>query len=103
AGFDYEVVEAMYRAYESELFRFDQLYRHFCEAADTAESQSWHLLKPLRESIEQAYTNWYVPQLALGWGKFVEGTKGTSLLSRWRIEQVPNQHQFFEKHIRPRI
>ena len=28
----------MYRAYESDLFRFDQLYRHFCEAADLAES-----------------------------------------------------------------
>ena len=28
----------MYRAYETELFRFDQLYRHFCEAADLAEA-----------------------------------------------------------------
>jgi uncharacterized protein (TIGR02687 family) len=102
-GFDYEDAAALYHAYESELFRFDQLYRHFCEAADRAESQSWHLLKPLRDSIEQAYTNWFVPQLALGWGKFVEGTKGASLLSRWRIEQVANQHQFFEKQIRPRI
>jgi len=30
----------MYRAYETELFKFDQLYRHFCEAADFAESQN---------------------------------------------------------------
>ena len=38
SGFDYPDAAAMYRAYESELFRFDQLYRHFCEAADLAEA-----------------------------------------------------------------
>ena len=37
-GFDYPDAASMYRAYESELYRFDQLYRHFCEAADTAEA-----------------------------------------------------------------
>ena len=29
-GFDYPDAAMMYRAYESELYRFDQLYRHFC-------------------------------------------------------------------------
>lgn len=102
-GFDYEDAAAMYRAYESELFRFDQLYRHFCEAADAAELRGWDLLKLLRENVESVYANWYVPQLALAWGKFIEGENGASLLSKWRIEQVPNQYQFFDKHIRPRI
>ena len=37
-GFDYPDAASMYRAYESELYRFDQLYRHFCEAADLAEA-----------------------------------------------------------------
>jgi hypothetical protein len=40
------------RAYESELYRFDQLYRHFCESADIAEEQGWSILKPLRADIE---------------------------------------------------
>ena len=31
SGFDYPDAASMYRAYESELYRFDQLYRHFCE------------------------------------------------------------------------
>ena len=38
SGFDFPDAAAMYRAYETELYRFDQLYRHFCEAADQAES-----------------------------------------------------------------
>ena len=47
-GFDYPDAAAMYRAYETELYRFDQLYRHFCEAADSAEAQGWNIVKPLR-------------------------------------------------------
>jgi uncharacterized protein (TIGR02687 family) len=97
-GFDYETVQAMYHAYETELFRFDQLYRHFCEAADAVEAKNWDVLKKLREQVEACYTNWYVTTLALKWGKFVE-----PLLGKWRIDQVPNQPDFFEKHIEPRL
>ena len=46
---------AMYQAYETDLFRFDQLYRHFCEAADVAEAKSWDVLKKLREQVEACY------------------------------------------------
>ncbi len=65
--FDFPDAPAMYRAYESSLFRFDQLYRHFCEAADQAESSGWDILKPLRADLEACYTNWFVPKLALAW------------------------------------
>ena len=41
-GFDHADAAALYHAYESELFRFDQLYRHFCEAADLALAQARH-------------------------------------------------------------
>ena len=51
-GFDYPDAAGMYRAYESELYRFDQLYRHFCEAADLAEAEGWNILKPLRADME---------------------------------------------------
>ena len=93
----------MYRGYEEELYRFDQLYRHFCEAADEAESQGWNVLKPLRESIEACYTNWFVPNLALVWGKFVEPQGPTHLLTKWQVDQVPNQQDFFEHYVRPRL
>lgn len=54
-GFDYDSAEAIYKAYEQELFRFDQLYRHFCEQADIAEAKIWDVLKKLRSEIEACY------------------------------------------------
>lgn len=98
-GFDYPDASAIYRAYETDLFRFDQLYRHFCEAADQAEKAGWGVLKSLRADVEKVYVNWYLTALALAWGKFVEPPGG--LLGKWQIDKVPNQHQFYERHIRP--
>jgi uncharacterized protein (TIGR02687 family) len=97
-GFDYDSAPAMYQAYETELFRFDQLYRHFCEAADIVEAKNWDLLKKLREQVEACYTNWYVTTLALKWGKVIE-----PLLPKWSIEKVPGQSEFFKKHVEPRL
>lgn len=102
-GFDFPDASAMYRAYEAELYRFDQLYRHFCEAADQAESQGWSILKSLREFLEACYTNWYVPQLALAWGKFLDSNGSTALLNTWQLETIPNQYRFYERHVRSRL
>ncbi len=99
SGFDYPTAAAMYGAYESELYRFDQLYRHFCESADMAEAAGWSILKPLRADIEAHYVNWYLTNLALAWGKFIEPQDG--LLSKWQIEKVPNQHRFYDRNVRP--
>jgi len=99
SGFDYPDAATIYRAYESELYRFDQLYRHFCEAADTAEDQGWNIVKPLRADIEAHYVNWFLTNLALAWGKFIEPQGG--LLSKWRIDKVPNQFHFYNRNVRP--
>ncbi len=98
-GFDYPDPTTMYRAYESELYRFDQLYRHFCESADTAEAAGWSILKPLRANIEAHYVNWYLTNLALSWGKFIEPVGG--LLAKWQIDKVPNQYAFYDRNVRP--
>ncbi|MBX3319021.1 MAG: BREX-1 system phosphatase PglZ type A [Nitrospira sp.] len=102
-GFVFLDATALYRAYEDELFRFDQLYRHFCEAADHAEAQGWNILKPLRELIEDCYANWYVPTLALAWGKFLDPQGTAQLLSKWQLDQIPNQQEFFNRQVRPRL
>lgn len=99
AGFQSYDVEELYNLYVDRLYRFDQLYRHFCEQADLSEAQGWELLKPLRESIEKTYGNWYITRLGMAWGKFVAG----GLLSTWRMPNVSNQQHFFEKHVRPRL
>jgi uncharacterized protein (TIGR02687 family) len=103
AGFDLPDAPTMYRAYEEELFRFDQVYRHFCESADQAEAQGWSILKPLRQSIEAAYANWYIPKLALGWSKFIEGEGELTLWAKWRIEGIKNQYRFYDEYVRPQV
>lgn len=99
SGFDYPNAAAMYGAYETELYRFDQLYRHFCESADIAEAAGWSILKPLRTDIEAHYVNWYLTNLALAWGKFIEPHGG--LLTKWQIDKIPNQHRFYDRNVRP--
>ena len=103
AGFDLPDALSMYRAYEQELHRFDQLYRHFCEAADQAEVKGWNILKGLRADVEGCYTNWFLPTLGVAWGKFVDPKGATALLAKWQLSNVPNQQQFFDRHVRPRL
>src|SRR5208337_560386 len=88
-GFSFENPVAMYNNYEHELYRFDQLYRHFCESADQTEAQGWNILKQLRDLVEASYANWFIPNLALAWGKFVEPNGPTHLLTEWEIEKTP--------------
>ena len=97
AGFDSPDMTEMYKDYESRLFRFDQLYRHFCENADVAAGQGWDMLKPLREEIEACYCNGYLTPIALAWGKFVDA----ELPGRWAIDDVQNQYRFFAQHVGP--
>jgi uncharacterized protein (TIGR02687 family) len=89
----------MYLAYETELYRFDQLYRHFCEAADLVEANKFDILKQLRPEFEKCYVNWYLTALAIAWGKFMDAPG--ALLGKWHIEKVPNQHSFYDRHVRP--
>ena len=96
-GFDSPDMTAMYTDYESKLFRFDQLYRHFCENGDVAASQGWDMLKPLREEIEACYCNGYLANIALAWGRFVD----KELPDRWAVKGVPNQYAFFDRQVRP--
>ncbi|MBK1646579.1 TIGR02687 family protein [Thiocapsa imhoffii] len=88
---------ALFRAYTGALFRFDQLYRHFCEAADFAESRDWDILKSLRKKVEKAYGNGFLTELALEWNTHLEA----GLLGLWRIEGVPNQQAFYEREVAP--
>lgn len=99
SGFSQPDAASMYRAYESELFRFDQLYRHFWEAADLAQMTAWDALKSLCDEIENCYVHWYLPKLVLAWGPFIEPPGG--LLQKWRLDGVPNQQNFYERNVQP--
>ena len=91
----------MYRAYESELYRFDQLYRHFCEAGRSwPRQQGWNILKPLRADIEACYVNWYLTELG-AWPGASSSSRTAGLLAKWQIDKVPNQYRFYDRNVRP--
>lgn len=94
SGFSYPSAKSFYDAYAKDLYRFDQLYRHFCEAADFAEAAGWDILKLLRDKVEDCYGNWYIANLALKWGDHVE----KELISKWQIEGIHPQQKFFTRH-----
>lgn len=93
SGFEYSTAREMFDGYASTLYRFDSLYRHFIESADAATAQGWDILKALRDSVEDTYTNWYLTNLSLKWGRFVED----DLLKEWRIDGITNQPWFYRK------
>lgn len=94
-GLRFSSAQEMYRAYEANLFKFDQLYRQFCENADVLERESIDILKPLRRDVENVYCNWFLNHLSLGWGTYVGG----GLLNAWEIQGIKNQHSFFRENI----
>ncbi len=94
-GLGYPDAKALFSAYTSDLFRYDQRYRQFCEFADAAESRDWDILKALRKQVEQVYGNGFVAELARQWHRHLE----SGLLEQWRIEGVANQQGFYEREI----
>lgn len=101
AGFGFADAGSALAAYQTELFRFDQLYRQFNHAADAVEPTGWALLHELRERIENAYSGWFVPQLGSAWSKVLEGEQG--LLGRWRAPPWCNQQDFFATQVQPQL
>ena len=99
AGFSFADAEAAFAQYRDELFRFDQLYRHFHTAADAVEPTGWAVLHELRETIESVYSGWFIPQLGTAWAKVMEGPEG--LLTHWKLPGVTPQHAFYERKVLP--
>lgn len=96
-GYAQSSVRKLYDSYTSSLFRLDQRYRHFCEAAALARAESWDLLKPLEEKMEADYGRGFLTPFALAWGACLE----QDLLANWRIEGVDNQYEFYDRQVKP--
>jgi uncharacterized protein (TIGR02687 family) len=102
-GFSYPTAETMFQAYQKELFRFDQCYRHFMLANDVVELNGWLFLQSLKEWIGERYS-WYMAQLAFTWGSFVAGdVHENTLLQNWTIPDVRSQQNFFQNYVQPII
>jgi uncharacterized protein (TIGR02687 family) len=103
-GFQFSDPTSLFKAYQDELYQFDQLYRHFCEYAKHARSEGWDILKSLRQKVEDCYGNWFILNLGLKWGELIENQNTTGLLENWRLSDTtnyPNQHRFFYRNVQP--
>lgn len=98
-GFSFPDAQTAFAAYRSEIFRFDQLYRWFMRAAESVEPMGWALLHELRDRIEDAYSGWFIGQLASAWASVIEGDGG--LLSAWALPGVVNQQAFYSRVVQP--
>lgn len=99
AGFSFSDAGMAFAQYRDELFRFDQLYRHFHTAADAVEPTGWAVLHELRETIEGVYSGWFIPHLSTAWSKVIEGPQG--LLTHWKLPEVTPQQAFYERRVLP--
>lgn len=88
-----------WKLYNDTLYRFDQLYRLFGEAADVAEAENWDVLKDLRSHIEDVYGNWFMADLGDLWTRQVE----TDLLPDWKMPDVLNQYDFYNRVVKPEL
>lgn len=95
SGFYFDSSEALYKAYEQELYRFDMTYRHYSTASQRAHVD---ILKKLDEEIENCYSYWFIDYLARNWGERIEAEQR---LNVWKIADIPNQQNFYDTHVRP--
>jgi uncharacterized protein (TIGR02687 family) len=97
SGFSFPDASAAFTQYRDDLFRFDQLYRHFHTAADAVEPTGWAVLHELRATIESVYSGWFIPHLSTAWAKIAEGPKG--LLATWALPGVTPQQNFYKQKV----
>ena len=100
SGFHYDSAKAMYTAYVDELYQFDQAYRLFNEHVQALFNKGAEILRQLDDAIESLYTNWYLTEISTAWDSLVDRE---SLLETWRLEEINNQYQFFDKEVLPRL
>ncbi|HGM9927496.1 TPA: BREX-1 system phosphatase PglZ type A [Providencia stuartii] len=99
-GFHFDNAKAMYDAYITDIYRFDQAYRLFNEHVHSVLSKGADILRQLDDEVESIYTNWYLYELGLAWDRHLANEK---LLEKWQISGVPHQYNFYEKEVRTRL
>lgn len=93
-GFGFGDAASAIARYQSELYRIDQLYRHWSANAARVRSQNWDLLKTLHSVIEDAYAT-YLSRLGAEWSDLVEA----QMLPDWKVTGVPNQTDFWNNTV----
>ncbi|MBE0435748.1 MAG: BREX-1 system phosphatase PglZ type A [Methylomicrobium sp.] len=99
-GFHYVACNAMYQAYASELYQFDQAYRLFNEHVQTLVNKGAEILRQLDDAVENLYTNWYLFELGVAWDRCLEKE---NRVEHWQLPGIQPQYRFYKSTVRPRI
>lgn len=99
AGFSFSDALQALEVYRTQLYQFDQFYRIYHQAAEITVNAGWAVLNSLSDSIERAYVDGFMPQLASAWAKVVEGEQG--LLSNWQLAGWQPQQNFYLDKVLP--
>lgn len=96
-GFRFDSPQALVSAYETDLYRFDQLYRRFSSNCKGPERQGWDLLKSLAVEVERLYDQGFLWPLGQEWDRLLEG----GFLDHWSLSETRAQRDFFANTIKP--
>ncbi|EMA6342983.1 BREX-1 system phosphatase PglZ type A [Bacillus cytotoxicus] len=97
--FGKETVESqsfeLFKAYENKYYSIDTAYRKFYVAFDQIENKD--LFLPLRDKLENWYTNGYISELAIKWSDAIEQNQK----EYWPIAGIESQHTFYRSFVQP--
>lgn len=97
--FEFSSIHQVVEAYCQRLYRFDQLYRGFCNSSRLAMSMGWDLLKALSERIERLYDQGFLQPLARQWDQLLEA----GFVDHWHLPGIVSQPDFFNRVIKPHL
>ena len=85
----------IFESYVSSYYNIDTDYRKFYTAYDMLTSRDF--IRPLREKIENTYTNWFIEELSLKWTNAIEQNEN------WFLPSVQQQNHFYDDWVQPYI
>jgi len=97
-GLAFESPEALLLAYQTELYRFDLLYRQFHSRTRASTGQGWGLLKSLSSAVERVYAEGFLAPLGLEWSRLL---KEKDFLAVWKVPGLGGQQGFYKRFIQP--
>lgn len=83
------------QAYLQRWHLIDTAYRRFSARAQVASAANYEVLKRLADRVEDVYSVGYLGKLGSRWSEALDG----SLLSDWKLANVPLQRRFFKEQV----
>lgn len=100
-GFHVGHYDALWNAYQKELYPMDTAYRHFHTAFSASLRQSnlylEDLFKTAADHVEMLYKNWYLKNLSAQWLLLTD----EEFSAESRLDGIAHQREFFGRYVSP--